>query len=140
MDILTVIAYLLITAGVAFCVLAVVGMLRFPDVYTRYHAGTKGVTAGNLLILAGVGIIEWSLLISLKLLIIALFFLMTNPIGTHAIARAAYRSKSAVACVFFDGYDAHVRGEAEEEETEADAVWARDEMRETDGGTPQETA
>lgn len=138
MGALTVVAYALIIAGMGFCLAAVLGMLRFPDVYTRYHAGTKGVTAGNLLILAGVAIIEWSLLIALKLLIIAIFFLMTNPIGTHAIARAAYRSRSTVACVFFDAYDAHVRRELEEQEDDA---WVTEqEASESGKRSPQETA
>ena len=113
MNALIILAYSLIVLGTAFCVLAVVGMLRFPDVYTRYHAGTKGVTAGNLLILAGVALVEWSAVISVKLLLIAAFFLLTNPIGTHAIARAAYRSQSAFACVFFDRYEPDVREEIE---------------------------
>jgi len=116
MGVLTVIAYIMIGAGTVFCIIAVLGMLRFPDVYTRYHAGTKGVTAGNLLILAGVAILEWSLLISLKLFIIAIFFFMTNPIGTHSIARAAYRSQSAFACVFFDQYEEHVKKRLAQEE------------------------
>ncbi len=115
METLDTIAYMLIFWGMGFCLVAVLGMLRFPDVYTRYHAGTKGVTAGNLLILAGVAIIEWSLVIALKLLVIAVFFLMTNPMGTHAIARAAYRSRSALACLFTDAYDDYVRDEDDEE-------------------------
>lgn len=137
MEVLTIIAYTLISVGVAFCVVAVVGMLRFPDVYTRYHAGTKGVTAGNLLILAGVAIVEWSLLIALKLFIIAIFFLMTNPVGTHAIARAAYRSKSALACVFFDAYDPYVREELASQ-AEEDA-WVSDEVSSEGERAPQET-
>ena len=115
METMEAIAYMLIIWGVGFCLVAVVGMLRFPDVYTRYHAGTKGVTAGNLLILSGVAIVEWSPVIGLKLLIIAVFFMMTNPIGTHAISRAAYRSGSALACLFVDAYDDYVRDEAQEE-------------------------
>ncbi len=127
MDVLQIIAYTLIMLGTGFCVIAVVGMLRFPDVYTRYHAGTKGVTAGNLLILAGVAIVEWSLLISLKLLLIAIFFFMTNPVATHAIARAAYRSRSSFPCLFIDAYREYVQrrlrySEAEGEEDEAAAT------------------
>jgi multicomponent Na+:H+ antiporter subunit G len=63
------------------------GMLRMPDAFTRIQAGTKASTLGNTLVLAGIAICHpgWSL----KLLIIVYFVLMTNPISSHALARAA---------------------------------------------------
>jgi multicomponent Na+:H+ antiporter subunit G len=59
-----------------------------PDAYTRMQAGTKASTLGNTLVLAGLAIYHpgWSL----KLLIIVYFVLMTNPVSSHALARAAY--------------------------------------------------
>ena len=65
------------------------GMLRMPDAYTRMQAGTKASsTLGNTLVLAGLAIYHpgWGL----KLLIIVYFVLMTNPVSSHALARAAY--------------------------------------------------
>jgi multicomponent Na+:H+ antiporter subunit G len=63
------------------------GMLRMPDAFTRIQAGTKASTLGNTLVLVGIAFYhpDWSL----KLLIIAYFVLMTNPISSHALARAA---------------------------------------------------
>ena len=63
-------------------------MLRMPDAYTRMQAGTKASTLGNTLILAGLAFYHpgWTL----KLLIIIYFVLMTNPISSHALARAAH--------------------------------------------------
>jgi len=81
----------LIAVGTAFCLSATVGVIRFPDVYTRLHAATKCLTAGALLILVGVALLEGSWPMSGRVLLIALFFLATNPIAGHAVARAAYR-------------------------------------------------
>jgi multicomponent Na+:H+ antiporter subunit G len=59
-----------------------------PDVFTRIQAGTKASTLGNMLVLAGIAFYQpgWSL----KLLIVVYFVLMTNPISSHALARAAH--------------------------------------------------
>jgi len=77
-------------AGAAFLFLGALGIVRMPDLYNRMQAGTKATTLGNLLTLLGIGIIHppWIL----KLLLIGLFVLVTNPISSHALARAAYRS------------------------------------------------
>jgi multicomponent Na+:H+ antiporter subunit G len=80
---------IVILLGAIFHFSAGVGMLRMPDAYTRMQAGTKATTLGNTLILAGLAFYHpgWTL----KLLIIAYFVLMTNPVSSHALARAAYR-------------------------------------------------
>jgi multicomponent Na+:H+ antiporter subunit G len=79
---------ILVLLGAIFHFSAGLGMLRMPDAYTRMQAGTKASTLGNTLILAGLGFYhpEWSL----KLLIIICFVLMTNPVSSHALARAAH--------------------------------------------------
>lgn len=80
---------ILILIGAFFLFSAGLGMLRMPDAFTRIQAGTKASTLGNMLVLAGLGFYHpgWSL----KLLIIVYFVLMTNPISSHALARAAHR-------------------------------------------------
>ncbi|HOH98518.1 MAG TPA: monovalent cation/H(+) antiporter subunit G [Candidatus Cloacimonadota bacterium] len=65
------------------------GVLRMPDVYNRMQAGTKATSLGSMLVLIGVGLIHPSWLPRLILLI--LFILFTNPIGSHAMSRAAHR-------------------------------------------------
>ena len=84
-----VIGSILVALGAAFLFLGALGIVRMPDLYNRMQAGTKATTLGNLLTLVGLGLIHpaWML----KLLLIALFVLMTNPISSHALARAAYR-------------------------------------------------
>ncbi len=72
--------------GAAFTFLGALGLLRMPDVYNRIQAGTKAVTLGSLSILLGIALLFpdwWS-----KLLLIAGFILLTNPIGSSTIARA----------------------------------------------------
>jgi multicomponent Na+:H+ antiporter subunit G len=79
---------LLILCGAFFLFSAGLGMLRMPDVYSRMQAGTKASTLGNMLVLAGVAFLHpgWTL----KLFIVIYFVLMTNPISSHALARAAH--------------------------------------------------
>lgn len=75
--------------GAAFCFLGALGLLRMPDVYNRIQAGTKAATLGILCLLLGVGFEHpdwWP-----KLLVIALFVLLTNPVGSSTLARAFYR-------------------------------------------------
>jgi multicomponent Na+:H+ antiporter subunit G len=79
---------ILVLLGAIFHFSAGLGMLRMPDAYTRMQAGTKASTLGNTLVLAGLAVYHpgWGL----KLLIIVYFVLMTNPVSSHALARAAH--------------------------------------------------
>jgi multicomponent Na+:H+ antiporter subunit G len=76
--------------GAVFLFLGSLGILRMPDVYNRVQAGTKCTTLGSLLTIIGVGIMqpEWFW----KTLIIALFILISNPVSSHALGRAARKS------------------------------------------------
>ncbi len=90
--------------GVFFSFASVVGLLRFPDVYTRLHAGTKAITGGAFFVLAGVAIHSTSWQAAAKIVLIVGFFLATNPISTHAIARACYRHGILPEKIFLDDY------------------------------------
>jgi len=76
--------------GVAFVFLGGLGLFRFPDIYDRVQAGTKCTTLGAFSTIVGVGVMEPSWF--WKALIIALFILATNPISSHTLGRAAYKS------------------------------------------------
>ncbi|MGE3146743.1 MAG: monovalent cation/H(+) antiporter subunit G [Pseudorhodoplanes sp.] len=78
---------LLILLGAFFHFSAGLGMLRMPDAFTRMQAGTKASTLGNALILIGIAVFHpgWTL----KLVILVYFVFMTNPVSSHALARAA---------------------------------------------------
>ena len=86
---------IVILVGAFFLFSAGVGVLRMPDVFTRIQAGTKASTLGNILVLAGLGLYhpDWAL----KLLIIAYFVLLTNPLGSHALSRAAHSIRTPMA-------------------------------------------
>ena len=81
---------ILLVAGAAFLLLGGLGLIRMPDLYNRIQAGTKATTLGTLLSLAGMACLrpDWAL----KLLLIGLFILLTNPISSQVLARAAHRS------------------------------------------------
>ena len=79
-----------LVVGAVFCLLGALGLVRMPDVYNRIQAGTKAVTMGSLCIILGTGILHpgwWP-----KLVAVAAFILLTNPVGSSAIARALYRA------------------------------------------------
>lgn len=79
---------LLMAGGAFFCLAAAIGLWRFPDVHARLHAGTKALTGGALLILLGGLPFAGSWAGMVRLGLIGLFLLATNPAGTHALARA----------------------------------------------------
>ena len=96
-----IIIYIFLALGVFFNILAGIGLLRFPDVYTRLHAGTKCTTFGSIFLCGSVilyGLRMWILgdvdgsiwVIHTGIALLAI--LLTNPTGAHALARAAHRS------------------------------------------------
>nr|WP_221441644.1 monovalent cation/H(+) antiporter subunit G [Jiangella mangrovi] len=78
-------------AGCALSLIAAIGLIRFPDLFSRMHAGTKPQVLGLLLILVGVGLRlrDWTDVG--MLLAVAMFQLLTAPVAAHMIGRAAYR-------------------------------------------------
>ena len=91
-------AIALICAGLIFFLGAVVGMVRFPDFYTRMHAAGKGDTLSSLLVILGFALYHldaggwgWAhWLVALKLLGICAFIMITSPTSTHALINAGY--------------------------------------------------
>ncbi|MBD36826.1 MAG: hypothetical protein CMI28_01960 [Opitutae bacterium] len=83
-------------SGLIFFLGSAVGMLRFPDFYTRMHAAGKGDTLSTMLMLGGFGLVtmddfslgSWLLLI--KILGVVLFIYLTTPTSSHALMRAAF--------------------------------------------------
>ena len=67
-----------------------VGVLRFPDFYTRLHAAGKADTLGQGLILLGLAVPAGLGIVSFKLALIILFIFVLNPTATHALARGAW--------------------------------------------------
>ena len=90
-----IIAYFFMGGAMLFAVTTTVGLIRFPDVYTRIHASAVVLTISAVMLSFGIAIYVWQFYLSLKILLVGLIFLITNPLATHAIARASYRKQIA---------------------------------------------
>ena len=87
------IGLILIFAGSIISVIGAFGLIRFPDIYCRTHAQTVVNVGGTCLILLGVFFqAPFFSLYSVKSILLIIFIFLTSPVGTHAIARAAYKS------------------------------------------------
>ncbi|MEE9323518.1 MAG: monovalent cation/H(+) antiporter subunit G [Candidatus Aenigmarchaeota archaeon] len=83
---------MLMFVGGIFAIIGSLGLVRFPDVYTRSHAQTVVNVGGICLILVGVMINSFYSPLFLKALFLIIFIFVTSPVGTHAITKAAYLS------------------------------------------------
>lgn len=79
-----------IVAGALLSILGAVGVLRFPDVYTRIHAASLTDTGGASLMLLGMGFMSPFGLVTLKLLLVWGFVMLTSPAAANALANAAF--------------------------------------------------
>jgi multicomponent Na+:H+ antiporter subunit G len=88
----TVIPYLadvFVLLGVFVMTIGVYGVIRLPDTYTKMHAASKVVVLGVIsLLVASTVTVEAEFI--LRAILIAAFLLLTTPVASHAIARAAY--------------------------------------------------
>lgn len=82
----------LILFGLLGLTVAAVGVIRFPDFYTRSHAVGVMDTVGTLLILSGLALHHGFSLVSGKLLFLLVFIYLANPTITHVLVRAALKS------------------------------------------------
>jgi multicomponent Na+:H+ antiporter subunit G len=81
---------LLLLIGAAFMLLAGIGIVRQPDLFTRMQAATKAATLGAICTLLAVAVYFSDLAITTRALLISLFIFLTAPVSAHLIARAAY--------------------------------------------------
>lgn len=88
-----------ILIGSVISLLAAVGLVRLPDVYTRSHAASKSSTLGVLCVLTGT--LLFFLMsdgyFSIRLILGIFFVFLTAPVAAHVICRAAYRNNAPVA-------------------------------------------
>lgn len=83
---------LLLVIGALFSLVAAIGMLRLPDLYTRMHAASKAGVVGAGLILLAVAVASVDGPVTLRAILGILFLLLTTPVAAHLLARAAYRT------------------------------------------------
>jgi multicomponent Na+:H+ antiporter subunit G len=102
-QVLEVVSGILLVIGALFTLTGAVGLLRFPDFYTRIHAGgiTETVGAGFILLGLLLRVDAWS--VGVRLVIVLAFLVLTSPTATHVLAQAARRDGVPV---WKDGDDA----------------------------------
>jgi len=89
-DVFTIIAML---AGLFFFVAGTVGLLRFPDTYTRLHALTKADNLGLGMVVVGLLPQAGHIVVALKLIVVWLLVMLTSSDVSQLIARAARRQE-----------------------------------------------
>jgi monovalent cation/proton antiporter MnhG/PhaG subunit len=83
-------AALLLVSGAGIALIAALGVLRLPDAFLRMHAATKAGVVGSALMLLGAGLAFGAPDAWLRIAAIVVFLLVTVPISSHALGRAAY--------------------------------------------------
>ena len=94
------ISVILAAAGFVVMLISLTGLIRFPDFFTRLHIQGVGDTLGALLIILGMMAATGSQMLSLKLLLIFLIIMLTNPIGTNLMM---------IAAIYYEDYQAYSR-------------------------------
>ena len=85
-----VLSWFFLVTGSIFVIIGGIGLLRLPDFYTRIHAASITDTVGTWLILVGLMLQAGLNLIMVKLLLVLAFLLLTSPLASHALAKAAF--------------------------------------------------
>lgn len=91
MTIINIISIIFTCIGILFMLVGSIGMLRLPDFYSRTHAVSKSDTLGIIFVILGLVIYEGFTQSGVKLILIVVFIALSNPVGSHALARAAYK-------------------------------------------------
>lgn len=86
---LTIVTALLLLVGAGFGLIGALGVLRFPDVFTRMHAASKAGTLGSGFCLLAVAVHDSSFDVTTRAIAGVVFFILTAPVSAHLLARAA---------------------------------------------------
>lgn len=76
--------------GALLCIVGTIGVLRFPDFYTRLHAASITDTSGAFLVLLGMALMAPHWLVLVKLFCMLGFLVLTSATSSHALANAAH--------------------------------------------------
>ena len=76
--------------GSIFLLLGALGILRMPDAYNRMQAGTKATTLGTILFLVGIAVGHSECGCLGKIVLLIIFVVITNPVSSNTLARAAH--------------------------------------------------
>lgn len=117
MTVSMIITAVLMGLGLLFMLASLLGIARFPDFFARLHAQGVGDTLGAFLMLAGMMVAVGANLLSVKILLIFIIIVLTNPIGTNLMMIAAINKED------YQGYSTFMSsgaGKAEMPETPAE--------------------
>lgn len=76
--------------GAFFSLTATIGVLRFPDLYTRLHAAAKAGPVGAGFVLLAVALAAFDAATALRAIVGIVFLILTAPVAAHLLARTAY--------------------------------------------------
>lgn len=111
---------ILLVIGASFALVAAIGLLRFPDVYSRMHAASKAGTLGSGVMLIALAIHSQDLATAGRALAGVAFFLLTAPVSAHLLAKAAY----AVGYRLWPGSVLDEMRDRPDDEAESDSDWS----------------
>jgi multicomponent Na+:H+ antiporter subunit G len=87
--VLDIVSWVALLAGGFLIITGGIGLVRFPDLYTRMHAASVTDTGGAGLVLFGLMLQAGLTLVTVKLVLILWFLLFTGPVASHVLAKAA---------------------------------------------------
>ena len=108
-----IICAILTVLGLVFMTASLIGIAKLPDFFTRLHAQGVGDTIGAFLILAGMMAAAWGGLLPVKILLIFIVIVLTNPIGTNLMMIAAINKEDYL------GYRTKMSGETKKDKSES---------------------
>jgi multicomponent Na+:H+ antiporter subunit G len=88
----TLVGGVLVGVGVALVILAGLGIVTLPDLFSRMHAGSKTTSLGLLLVFVGAAVLHGTWQAGVKLGLAGVFLLVTQPVAVHVLSRAAHRA------------------------------------------------
>ncbi len=88
-SLIDILSAVLIFVGALAILVGLLGVFRMPDFFTRLHAASIIDTMGTMMIIAGLILYSGFNLVSVKLLLIMVFILITTPAAAHALAKSA---------------------------------------------------
>lgn len=92
---LTLLVSFLVVLGAVVSLVAAIGLLRLPDIFTRMHAVSKAGTAGSGLALVALAIHAEDLSTTVKCIAAVLFLFLTSPVSAHLLAKAQLKIRNS---------------------------------------------
>ncbi len=98
MEIIQLIGAIVLLGGSLSLLVSAIGLLRMPDVYNRVQVGTKASTFGAILSFVGIALLKYDMWFTNenwlgRTIILVVFIVLTNPVSSHVLMRAAYFMK-----------------------------------------------